>query len=935
MPPDKARSRESGLIGRDTEMAALERWIADPWAGLALIEGEAGIGKTSLWRHGCALAAEAGFFVSTSTPAEAERQLVFAGLADLLSPILPKALGVLAPARRAAIEAALLLGEPQAHPADERAVAFAALDVVRSAALERPLVLAIDDAQWLDRSSAAVIAFALRRLSPADHVTALVARRTGDEEDASRSLVEAVAADRRSITSIGPLSLGAVHLLYRERLGLSVARPRIVRIHEICGGNPFFALEIGRALAAEPEGRGDPPIPASLTEAVGARLSELSPSTRRVALLAAAAAQPTLKLLALAAPDADLDAATAEGVAAGVFVAGSDPLRFEHPLLAATSFALATETDRRTAHLDLAAVVAATEQRARHLAIARATPDADTAAALDAAADAAEVRGAQATSGELREWAAEMTPATDADARAGRLVAAGYAAFLSGDTVRARALFESVGALPGLRQHEALWRLGILLDETAGWDAARGPWLRAAETEDLELRVHVQRNLAITASYVESIETAAMHSAEAVEAAELLGKPHVLAYALATDAFVRTLGGSDGADEALERATKLAPEMDMPELEWAPAAVRAERARILLRLEEARDGFAQLGQIASARGNAPVELWSAYGSGQVAIDSGDLPLADALSATVDELAEQTGLMEIPALRLRARVAAHSGDSERCRELSAHGLAQIAAGGERLHELQILAVLGALALSQGRADEAAETFGRGRRVGLQLGVGAPGVLRFEVDHAEALVSLGSLDAAEETLAGFEQLAAPLDCAWARPLVDRGRALIASARGDHAEAERLLRAAAADESLPLPLERARIDLCLGRVLRRQKRRAEARELLDRAVGSFDILGSRIWAEQAQAERARIGGRTRNAGLTATEAQVAALVVAGKTNKATAAALFVTAGTVEAHLSRIYAKLGIRSRNELRAALAEQTVGVSGLSAEEPQA
>ena len=246
------------------------------------------------------------------------------------------------------------------------------------------------------------------------------------------------------------------------------------------------------------------------------------------------------------------------------------------------------------------------------------------------------------------------------------------------------------------------------------------------------------------------------------------------------------------------------------------------------------------------------------------------------------------------------------------------------------------MLGALALSQGRADEAAETFGRGRRVGLQLGVGAPGVLRFEVGIPEALVSLGSLDAAEETLAGFEQLAAPLDCAWARPLVDRGRALIASARGDHAEAERLLRAAAADESLPLPTRASsHRPLSWSRPSAAEAARGGTGAARPRGRLPFDILGSRIWAEQAQAERARIGGRTRNAGLTASEAQVAALVVAGKANKATAAALFVTAGTVEAHLSRIYAKLGIRSRNELRAALAEQTVGVSGLSAEEPQA
>ena len=168
------------------------------------------------------------------------------------------------------------------------------------------------------------------------------------------------------------------------------------------------------------------------------------------------------------------------------------------------------------------------------------------------------------------------------------------------------------------------------------------------------------------------------------------------------------------------------------------------------------------------------------------------------------------------------------------------------------------------------------------------------------------------------------------------MDRCRGLIAAARGDLDEGVRLLGAAReAGDALPLPLERARTDLCLGRVLRRAKRRAQAREALGRAIAAFDALGSPLWAQQAREDLARIGGRSRAGGLTATEARVAALVSEGRSNKDVAATLFVTANTIEAHLTSVYTKLGVRSRNQLAKALAEQSPGVSGVSAEEDPA
>nr|MBA2357109.1 AAA family ATPase [Actinomycetota bacterium] len=545
-------------IGRDAEVAVLQEWLADPWGRLAVLEGEAGIGKTTVWRHACSLASGLGYAVVTCSPSEAERQLVFAGLADLLGPLLPEPAAAMAPARRRAIEAALLLGEAGTEPPEERAVAFAVLDALRLAGRRHALVLAIDDAQWLDRSSTAVVSFALRRLVSSDRVTVMAARRSGIDGDSSRPLIDAVEPDLRTTVTIGPLSLGAVHRLYRQRLGLSLPRPRLLQIQEKCAGNPLFALEIGRALASDPVAPWrELPIPSSLTAALGARLSALTPAARRVALVAAAAAEPTTALLVAASNRDDTRDAISEVVGAGIFAADDDGVRFGHPLLASAAYAHGSDAERREAHGALAGLVDAPEERARHLALGKGSPDATAAAALDLAADKAEARGAQAASGELREWAAEMTPAAEHHDLARRLVAAGRAAFVSGDAERARTLLERVAAAPGPMQHEALWRLGTLLDETGGGSEAREYWLQALATEDLQLRVHVERSFATTALYTGSVKTASSHSTRAVEAAERLGDPRVLAYALATDALARTLAGDPQAAAVLARAVAL------------------------------------------------------------------------------------------------------------------------------------------------------------------------------------------------------------------------------------------------------------------------------------------------------------------------------------------------------------------------------------------
>jgi DNA-binding CsgD family transcriptional regulator len=915
------------MIGRDAEIAALQGWLADPWARLAIVEGEAGIGKTSVWRRACALAEERGHAVVACSPTAAERHLVFAGLTDLLGPLLPPAAGAMAPSRRRAIEAALLMGDGEAEAPDERAVAFAALDVLRLAGSDRPLVVAIDDAQWLDRSSMAVIAFAARRLVPADRVAVMAARRSGVEDDASRALVDAVDPELRTTVTIGPLSLGAVHRLYRERLGLSLSRPRIVQAHAACAGNPLFALEIGRALVNDPRPPdGRLPLPPSLAEALGARLRALSPSGRRVTVLAAAAAAPPAALPAAAGAERH---AIAEATAAAILVAGDgDTLRFDHPLLASVAYESGSERERRAAHAVLATVVTAAEERARHLALAQAGPDAPAAAALDHAADVAEARGAQAAGGDLREWAAQMTPAADVDALTRRLVAAGHTMLLSGDAGRGRRLLERAAAAAGPGRYEALWVLGTFADELANGRAPREYWDEALATGDLALRVQVELSIALSALWIESIPAGLTHATRAVRAAESLGDSRLLAQALGISGAALVLGGDDRAAGVLARAVALQGEAEVAELPWSPRALTADTARHTLQLEVARDLYARLRDVAVARGDVRLEAWAACGAGEVAIDAGMWTLAPQRRETAEELGEQTGLMNLPALRLGARLDACRGEVERSRAQLDRCLAQTRAAGEPLHELYALTILGALELSLGDFAAASAALEPCRAIAVAHGLRATGPLRFAVDQVEALAGLGRLDEAADLLDWF---APPAGAEWARPLVDRCRGLIAAGAGDLEEGVRLLGASQlAGEVLPLPLERARTDLCLGRVLRRAKRRAQARAALDRATRAFDALGSPLWAAQARADGARIGGRSRAGGLTESEAQVARLVSEGRSNKDVATLLFVAPSTVEAHLTSVYGKLGVSSRNQLAGALADQSQGVSRVSA-----
>ena len=235
------------IVGRDAELEQVEAFLDGPLPGALLLEGEAGIGKTTVWDAAAEAAEARGFRVLRTRPAEAEAVLALAGVGDLLAGVREEALSELPPPQRRALEVALLLEDAGGKPPDQRAVATAFFAALQVLARDRPVAIAVDDVQWLDAPSRATLAYAARRLRDQPLIF-IVARRT----EAGKPATEVEAAfDEQLVRRIplGALSLGALHRLLQERRGEPLPRPLLRRIHELAGGNPFYAIELGRSSA--------------------------------------------------------------------------------------------------------------------------------------------------------------------------------------------------------------------------------------------------------------------------------------------------------------------------------------------------------------------------------------------------------------------------------------------------------------------------------------------------------------------------------------------------------------------------------------------------------------------------------------------------------------------------------------------------------------
>jgi DNA-binding CsgD family transcriptional regulator len=900
------------VVGRNQELAALEAFL-DRTSGRStlVLEGEAGIGKSTLWLAGVEKARARGLRVLESRPTETERGLAYTGLGDLFEPAVDEVLSELATPRRRALGIALAREDQPDDPVDPRTLAIAVRNTIELLAAGGPLLVAVDDVQWLDASSAGALGFALRRLRD-ENVFVLFARRLGEAIEAP-DLDNAVGVER---VHVGPLSLGATQRLVQARLGKTFGRTTMIRVHAASAGNPFYALELARALAAH-GAVGDPtrplPVPDTLEGLVRARLEGLPDATREALVLVAANGRASPALLRAAGVceeplDAALDARVIE-------VNGT--LRFTHPLLASVLYQSLSAAERRTAHRRLADVITERVARARHLALATDQPDAAIASALEAAAQHASARGATAAAAELGEHALRLTPPAARDDRHRRALAAARAHLAAGEVERARRLtLELVAASPdGPPRAEALLVLADAEKANIHESIAlrREALQHAAGQPATEASIH--RGLAMYVRFTEGMAAGEKHARAAVELAERASDDGVRAAALASLALNRFNPGKADAGRLAEQAYELALASDDAEQLVAASMCLGHVRLWSMQLDPARSlldrvlrEFGDSDERTAANASwylSLVELRA--GRWAAARDYADRARELHTLYGRDDEEHPTNLFPL------ALIAAHRGDLDAARELAVHGHHLAESQGALLAGLE--ATTGLIDLWSGDPAAAVERFAHAERTAAKAGWNDPCLCWWRSENAEALLELGRVDDALEALQAFETYATRLHRTWALAYASRCRGLAAAARGHIDAAVTLLEEAVAQHEAAGDLfGRARSLLALGVVRRRGRLKRAARDAIEAALAAFDELGAGSWAEKARGELGKISGRRRDEGLTPAEQRVAALVAEGRTNREVAATLFLGERTVESHLTRVYSKLGVRSRAEL---------------------
>jgi DNA-binding CsgD family transcriptional regulator len=897
------------IVGREGELAVVEAFLAedDPGARTLAIVGEPGIGKTTVWREAVRRAREQAAVVLVAAPAESEARLSFAGLTDLLSPVAPEGFGALPAPQQQALAVALLRAEA-ARPPERRLVGTALLSLLRELAKDGEVVIAIDDVQWLDPPSAGGIEFAARRLVD-DPVRLILSLRS---EQAEGSVLAGIARQGRvRRLELGPLSVASLHRIVGEQLGRSFPRPTLVRIAQASAGNPLYALEIARLVdRGEPGGPAALPVPEGLQALVTERVRSLPAETQAALLRAATLARPDLRLV-------DARALAPAEEAELVRIGSDGRVEFVHPLFASAVYSSASLSDRRETHRALAGGVADAEEVARHLALGCEGEDEEVAREVERAAHLARSRGAPDTAADLTELALRLVPEGSPSVDRLRLALARHLYF-AGDFQRAGRLLEELRRdleAGDLRAEVLLtqsdidyWRRG----ESAAVALAEEA-LAAARDRLLRARCHAA--IAMYAGTVD-LQKAAAAARSALDLLEALpdADPGLVAAALGARVRADLFLGAGYDAGAAERALEL-------ERGSLPAAVDT---RVVFKLGQwlryvddfdgARRHLAEAEQATLDEGDESslanillnrvvLECWA-----------GEWEEADDLAGRMMDAFEQLGVETDGVNPWRTYVDAHFGRLEAVR---------VAAVRARPEEPIVAMIwdrcLGLAELAAGESEAADRHLSAALAELDRVDFREPAVWRVDGDAIEAAVAVGDLDRAESLVARLEERAARSRIPWSLAVAARCRALVLAAGGEpEPAAEALERALVEHERCPVPFERARTLLLQGQVLRRLKRKRQARAALEEALGTFRRLGAAPWVARTEAELGRVAVRRAPDDLSATELRIAALAAAGLTNRAIAAEVFVTQKTVEANLARVYRKLGIRSRAQLSRAL-----------------
>ena len=918
------------LVGRDAQCVWIEHLLAEARAGRSntlAIQGEPGIGKSAMLQH--AVAASSGMRVLTAQGVESESELAFLGLADLVRPVSAE-LRRLPEPMAAALAGALAVGPPSG--ADRFTIYVATLALLSLIAERRPLLIAVDDFQWLDSASQEALVSVGRRLG-AEGILMLLATRKADKggiDDWHLPTMDVPGLDR-----------GSAEILLRRSVGeRDIAQHVAGQLLDSAGGNPLALLEIPSLLSDEQLAGSEPladplPVGPTLDRVFRPRIAMLPEQVRQTLLVAAAndradsaAIAATLERLRLA-PEM-LETAESAGL---VHLDGLE-VRFRHPILRAVVYHSAAPADRRAVHRALAVTLrlaGASDRAAWHQAAAAVVPDEAVAALLEQAAELARGRSGQIAAARALEHAAHLTPAADKKAR--RLLAAAGAAHAGGRLAWARALLDGAAGssedpllradIQHLRGNVEMWRgpapfaRRLLADEAA-----------LVEPADPGRAAMMLAGAAMACIMAGSIERAVRTAQRACDSARRYGNPEILVVTSVMEGIARSfMGQTKSVYPAIrtalpdDRGGQLPPYLTPMVAQVAVWAEDYEAAqRILEPIINRARRVGALGEIAFplavlADAYFRAGAWAdAYATANEAVRLG----ADS----GQESALSFGLVQL------ARIEAAQGLESQCRQHVREALALAEPRGG----LSILffgaAALGLLELGLTRFEAAAAAMSWLPAAAEAAGLDEPAVVPWLPDAVEAAARAGNQETAAQLLSRLDRQAAATPGRWAGAAASRCHGILAD-QNDYQGAF----AAALDRHGSAPsFERARTELCLGERLRRSRRRKDADGWLRAAAETFGRLGATPWADHARAELDAAGGArsarngTLAARLTAQELQIALAVANGATNREAGIALFLSEKTIETHLSNVYRKLGVRRRAELAALCASERLATA---------
>jgi DNA-binding CsgD family transcriptional regulator len=903
-----------GLVGRDAEIAQLEAALAGAaeHGAALLVSGEAGIGKTSLLDTAVRQARNRGYRVLAVTGFESEAQLPYAGLHQLLQPVLESADRLPVPQRSALLTA---LGMREGMPPEMFLVALATLNLIDEAGDESPLVVVADDVQWLDAPTTSVLTFIARRLE-STHILLAIALREGFQTPVLSAHLPEIHA--------GPLSEAAS----RELLG-SVAQDLDHQTRRLIldesRGNPLALLELPRAFRSQgTDGREGAlrslPLTERLERTFSAQVARLPRDTQTALLLAALDKEPSVSdVLAATRRYAGIEVTVdllEPALEGGLISIEGSIVRFRHPLIRSALDQSATAAQRRNGHLLLAEVVSDPDRRAWHRAKSVLGADEGAAKDLEAVAARAQDRGATATALGAFEFAASLTP--EESDRARRLLAAAELAFQLGDRPAVGRLLDAAATLP-LTSHDVArmtWLREIFNDGNPGDPDAVARLvavaLEAAARGDNSLSLNLLQGAALRCWWADpGVEAKTL----VVEAVEQIAGDDLDPRALEILALTAPIGAAARIAMQVREAAQIDAGDPSRTQELAFAAYAAgDIAQSIELMDRASPTLRAQGRLGLLAQLLVVRAWAGINTGQFseasrAVEEGSrlaIETGQSIWAAISELGHAVllGLEGNEGTAEKLIAVATSGHS------SAPPLSIVLAKGAFAR--------GVIAMTAGRQSDAVDHFSR---------MFLPDGPAFHAIVAQAAAPLviecavraGRIDDARRLMDALEATAERTTAPRIQIGVRFGRALLAN----ESEAENLYEKAL-DADPKWPFDFARLEMSYGSWLRRQRRITESRPHLRAARDIFGALGVQPWADKARAELRASGEkiaepvRAPHQTLSNQELQIAQMAASGLSNREIGDRLFLSHRTVGAHLYRVFPKLGIASRSELARAL-----------------